>query len=374
MTKGPQVVTSLSGLDDRDIADVVQQSSRFVDDLRDAHVLITGATGWFGTWLLDVLVALDRVHALGLAITAVSREPAAFAKKHPALHAAAAITWRRADVRDSLIDLSGPFTHIIHAATEASAKLNSESPDRMFETIVCGTTNVLKLAAQHPDVKLLLISSGAVYGAQPRDCERLDEDHRGAPDVLDPASAYAEGKRAAELLCAIWHATQGVHVTIARCFAFVGPHMPFDAHFAVGNFIRDAATKDEVVVEGDGTPLRSYQYMSDLMVWLLTILVAGHPMLPYNVGSDAPLTIAALAARVASIASADRSVRIANRFTGGNHYVPDVSRARRELGLSNHVTLDEAIDRTRQWFQRQTRASAPTFPGQGLPSRNGSCR
>ena len=349
MTKGPQVVTSLSGLDDRDIADVVQQSSRFVDDLRDAHVLITGATGWFGTWLLDVLVALDRVHALGLAITAVSREPAAFAKKHPALHAAAAITWRRADVRDSLIDLSGPFTHIIHAATEASAKLNSESPDRMFETIVCGTTNVLKLAAQHPDVKLLLISSGAVYGAQPRDCERLDEDHRGAPDVLDPASAYAEGKRAAELLCAIWHATQGVHVTIARCFAFVGPHMPFDAHFAVGNFIRDAVAGKTILIGGDGTPRRSYLYMTDLMVWLLAILVDGVAMRPYNVGGEEIVTITGLAQCCVDAVDHSSDYRIEARVKDAPDYVPSIRRVQDELGVIMAVPLAESLKRTIAW-------------------------
>jgi dTDP-glucose 4,6-dehydratase len=341
--------TSLSGLDDRDIAEVVQQAARFVDELRGARLLVTGATGWFGTWLLDTLVALDRAHALDLSIVAVSREPAAFAKKHPALHAAPIIVWHEADVRDSLIDLVGPFTHIIHAATEASAKVNAEAPDRMFETIIVGTTNVLKLAACHPQVKLLLVSSGAVYGAQPDSLERFDEDHPGSPGVLDPANAYAEGKRAAELLAAIWHAQQDVHVTIARCFAFVGPHMPFDAHFAVGNFLRDALAGKTIAIGGEGTPRRSYLYMTDLMIWLLAVLVDGKPMRPYNVGGEEIVTITELAERCIDAVAGDGDYRIEARVKDSPDYVPCVRRARNELGVGTTVALDESLRRTVQW-------------------------
>ena len=368
-----QTSISLTGIDNADMTEVVANAARFVDELRGARMLITGATGWFGTWLLDTLVAIDRINDLGLSIVAVSRDPAAFAKKHPALHAASAITWHEADVRDSLIDLPGPFTHIIHAATDTGAKLDADAPDRMFETIVCGTTNVLKLAACHPQVKLLLVSSGAVYGLQPPTLERLDEDYEGAPDILDPSNAYAEGKRAAELLCAIWHATQGVHATIARCFAFVGPHMPFDAHFAVGNFIRDALQAPEIVIDGDGTSRRAYQYMSDLVIWLLTILVEGRPMRPYNVGGDEPLTIAQLASRAGTLGGTERRVRIAHRSKGGRDYVPDVSRAHRELGLSNGVPLDAALGRTMRWFGRQVPSGSVAHPAV-VHSGSGSSR
>ena len=337
-------VVSLSGLDPLDLADVVASTARVQRALRGARIVVTGATGWFGTWLLDALVAMNRAAALDLRIVAVSRRPEAFAARHPRLHAAREIEWIAADVRDPLT-IGGPVTHVIHGATEASAKLNRDEPDRMFATIVDGTRNVLRVAAAHPGAACLLIGSGAVYGRQPAGLPALAEEQALASDPLDVASAYAEGKRAAEHLAAIWHASHGVPVRVARCFAFVGPHMPFDAHFAVGNFLRDALDGDAIRIAGDGRPRRSYLYASDLVTWLLTILVDGRPMRPYNVGSHEALSIRDLADRCAAGAGGAIEVLVAGA-AGGSDYVPDTRRARSELGLAVRVPLDDAIGRT----------------------------
>ena len=346
---------SSSGLDARDIDDVVARLAIFEPQLRDARLLVTGATGWFGTWLLDALVALDRTLALDLRIVAVSRDPGAFARRHPALHRASAITWIAADVREPLRDVQGTFTHVIHAATDASAQVAADDPARLFATIVGGTRHVLALLERHRGARLLLLSSGAVYGPQPA-IDALPEVHRGAPDVLDPGSAYAEGKRAAELLAAIDHASRGTAITIARCFAFVGPHMPFSTHFAIGNFIADALDGDCIRIRGDGTPRRSYLYMTDLVVWLMTILIEGRPMRPYNVGAGQGIAIASLARRCAAAAGRAVDVRIESRDRGGRHYVPDVRRAHDELGLQVTVPLDDAIGRTMAWRRRNARS------------------
>lgn len=348
---------SRSGLDDADVADVVRDGMRYADALRGARIVVTGATGWFGTWLLDALAALDDAADLGMSVVAVSRDPSAFAARHRALHAAPSIAWHRADVREP-IAIDGPVTHVVHAAADASASLQAAAPDATFSTIVDGTRHVLALAARHPTARVVIVSSGAVYGRQPDDVPALGEDHRGAPDVLDVGSAYAEGKRAAEMLATIAHATRGTAVTIARCFAFVGPHMPLDAHFAAGNFIRDAVAGRAIAVAGDGRPRRSYLYMTDLVAWLLAILVDGRPGRAYNVGSPHAVSIADLAARCARHAGGGRvDVRIAGGLphAAGRDYVPDVSRAVRELGVRATVPLDDAIARTAAWARRTRR-------------------
>jgi dTDP-glucose 4,6-dehydratase len=247
---------------------------------------------------------------------------------------------------------AGPFSHVIHAATEASDKLNSEDPGLMLDTIVTGTRRALDFASRCDAKKFLLTSSGAVYGTQPPEITHISEEHPGAPDVSSPRSAYGEGKRMSELLCAIYGARYGIEMKIARCFAFVGPYLPLDKHFAIGNFIRDALAGGPIHVNGDGMPLRSYLYAADLAAWLWTILFRGKNNRPYNVGSNQAVTISETAAAVSRALGGNTAITIARPAVAGQpaqRYVPDVSRADGELQLDQWTQLDDAIRATARW-------------------------
>ena len=254
---------------------------------------------------------------------------------------------------------SGEFSHVIHAATEASAKLNAEAPLLMFDTIVEGTRRALDFAVTSGAKKFLLTSSGAVYGKQPSELTHIPEDHPGAPDPLDAGAAYGNGKRLAEHLCALYSKQYGLETKIARCFAFVGPHLPLDIHFAIGNFIRDALKGGPIHVNGDGSPYRSYLYAADLAIWLWTILMNGTPGRAYNVGSSTDLTIAQLAATVKTALGSPSDIRIAHPAAPDSpaaRYVPNVDRARNELALCESISLADAIRRTAAWYQLSTTA------------------
>jgi dTDP-glucose 4,6-dehydratase len=235
-------------------------------------------------------------------------------------------------------------------ATEAGPGF---SPSASFQTAIAGTEHVLTYAALRGTRKLLLTSSGAVYGTQPPDCERLTEDHIGAPRPEDVSAGYGHGKRAEEYLCAVAAAQSDLEAKIARCFAFVGPRLPLDANFAIGNFIRDVLYRDRIEVSGDGTARRSYLYAADLAVWLWTILIRGESGRPYNVGSEADLSIAELARVVARVVRPDIAVRIADAPVAGAspaRYVPSTVRAALELDLQTRVDLDDAVLRTAEWY------------------------
>jgi dTDP-glucose 4,6-dehydratase len=338
-----------------DLDHVLQHIRPLSEELRGARIFITGGTGFFGCWLLESFAWANERLGLGAEALVLTRDFESFARKAPHLARRPDIRFHIGDVCDFAFP-AGRFSHVIHAATEASAKLNEEKPALMLNTIVFGTTHALDFAERCGARKFLLTSSGAVYGAQPTDMTHISEEHKGAPDVSDPRSAYGEGKRMSELDCAIRGRSAGIETKIARGFAFVGPYLPLDAHFAIGNFIRDAMAGGPIKVNGDGTPWRSYLYAADMAIWLWTMLIRGASNRPYNLGSRNALSIAQIAGAVSRALPGRVPVEIARQPVAGSpasRYVPETARAEKELGLREWIGLEEAIRRTAQW--RQTR-------------------
>jgi nucleoside-diphosphate-sugar epimerase len=336
------------------------------DELRGQHLFITGGTGFFGCWLLESFCHVNRVHGLDAHATVLTRNPDAFARKCPHLAGDSAVKLLQGDVRSFRFP-NEEYKYVIHAATEASARQAAESPLEMLSTIVAGTERVLEFAATHGTRKLLLTSSGAVYGKQPSDMTHVPETYAGAPDPLDRANVYGEGKRTAELICALYRNKHGLECKIARCWAFCGPHLPLDQHFAIGNFIGDVLAGRAIHIKGDGTPRRSYLYAADLAVWLWSILLRGPAMVPINVGSSADVSILELAQIVAKTLNPKTEVQVAKEAVAGVpplRYVPCVDRARELLDLRETVDLEEGIRRTANWYA-QLLSSAP-FEGQSI--------
>lgn len=307
--------------------------------------LVTGGTGFFGRSLLRHWLAQSTRGRSIPQVAVLSRDPAGFLNRYPEF---ADLPWLSFHAGDVLIPESLPraaFTHVVHAATD-SALGPRIAPLDLFRTIVDGTRNLLDLAVVTGARRFLLTSSGAVYGPQPPELPALPEEWPGSPALGSPANAYGLGKRAAEHLCALYLHAHDIETVIARCFAFVGPDLPLDVHFAIGNFIRDALRGTEIVIAGDGTPVRSYLDQRDLAQWLLTILEKGVAGRAYNVGSDLAVTIEELAYLVRDAIEPDLPVRKLGNSSGNaarNRYLPDISRARNELALDVTVPLTDAI-------------------------------
>lgn len=338
-------------LPNEDLEHVLEHTRPLWEQLRGGRIFITGATGFFGVWLLETFGHANASLNLKASLVGLSRDPKTFYAKVPHLAADPSITLHQGDVRDFEFP-AGAFTHVIHAGTTSSAPVPAAE---MLDTIIRGTQHTLDFAVDSGAKRFLFVSSGAVYGKQPPDMTHIPETYAGAPDPMDPNSAYGEGKRVGELLCSIAHREHGLETTIARCFAFVGPHLPLDAHFAIGNFIRDAMRGEPIRVK-DGTPYRSYLYAADLSVWLWTILFRGEACHPYNVGSDREITISQLAETVASVSGGATSPSTSQPLNSStfvpSRYVPSVERAQSELALHVLIPLNQSIHRTAVWSSR----------------------
>jgi len=337
-----------------DLDNILTHTRDLWEELRDQRIFITGGTGFFGCWLLESFAWANDKLNLNAEALVLTRNYESFLKKAPHLANNPAIKFHIGDVRDFEFP-DGQFPFVIHAATEASAKLNEENPLLMWDTIIEGTRHTLDFARHAGTKKFMLTSSGAVYGKQPPELTHIPEEYTGAPDLANLNSAYGEGKRAAEMLCTMYAKMYCIQSKIARCFAFVGPYLSLDIHYAIGNFIRDALKGGPIEVKGDGTPYRSYLYAADLAIWLWTILFRGESCLPYNVGSDRDVTIKQLADIVANTFEPVRQVKINQKHVAGEpteRYVPSISRTSSSLGLRVHVDVEKAIKKSLIWQRK----------------------
>lgn len=304
-----------------DLDHILNHTAGLWEELRGQSIFITGGTGFFGRWLLESFVYANDQLSLGAKVAMLTRNPESFRSKAP--HLASAIQVFQGDVRNFAFP-KGDFPFIIHAANED------------FETMVEGTRRTLEFATTHGTCKFLLISSGAVYGNSPP--LNVSEDYAGA-NRLEPIDSYAEAKRIAESLC-----FGPFECKVARCFTFVGPYLP--PHYAVSDFIRDSLKGGPIVVISDGSPLRSYLYAADLVIWLWTILLKGKRRI-YNVGSDMGIKISDLAELVRQIVNPSLDMIIGDRATlVRQQYVPSIECARNELALETWTSLEQAIEKT----------------------------
>ena len=321
------------------------------EKFRGARLFLTGGSGFFGYWLLESLLRANDRLTLELSVVVLVRDAKFFSRKAPHLSTCDALTLVPGDVRHFDFP-EGEFTHIVHLAASSDAAIQASDPLGLFEVIVNGTGRVLKFARQCRARRFLFVSSGAVYGPQPLELAKISEDYRGAPDSTIPQSVYGTAKRAAEQLCSLYNSLGFMEVLTARPFAFIGPGLPLNRHFAVGNFIRDGLARGPVKINGDGSPLRSYLYTADLAWWLWKILLEGSPGRAYNVGGDEIVSIRKLAETVADCFSPRLNVAVTCRSDYGKNperYVPDITRAEKELGLSVRIPLKEALRRTIAW-------------------------
>lgn len=310
-----------------------------------ATLLVIGGTGFFGKSILDLFQRggldawnVERVIAMSRHAERLRQEAPALLSDRVTLVAGDITTARRLPSAD----------YVIHAAASTDARHYLARPEEERRNIQAGTLNYCELARDcHRDSKIVYVSSGAVYGAQPATLEQVAEDQAAADVQSMPEGKrdYAVAKRDAEAAI-VGLGGEGLAVGIARCFAFIGPWLPRDQHFAIGNFIGDALAGRRVTVNARHRVYRSYLHADDMVRWLMAIAAHAGPDCPtYNVGSDQPILMGALAALVAqeSGLAADAPETSGEQV---DRYVPSIAKIRAELGVEMQYNLTAAIRAT----------------------------
>ena len=335
-----------------DLAEILDSSRTRFENLASSKILICGATGFVGTWLTSSLLQANEEMNLNLQIVIISRD-ADSAKMRLAPRPRDPLTIITGDLaseKNPLANLGHEFTHILHLATPTVAATGSLDEKRYVSTVK-GAQNLIEYASHMlaPPV-LVHTSSGGVYGKQPLSLERIEEGWVNK-NLENEISAYGRAKLKAENIIGQASREGIVRAANPRLFAFLGPHLALDAHFAVGNFMRDALTATSIRMEGNPSTTRSYLYPTDMTDWLLAILVE-----PYadvlHVGSRIPIRMSELAQQISeTFDGAPISYLVPDVPT--SNYVPETRVIQSIYGVNQRIGLDEGILRWANWLRNR---------------------
>lgn len=347
----------ISSIVEQDLERVGKEIGDGVHRLSGKDLLLTGGTGFVGSYLLGTLLHLnDRVLSKPCRVHAVTRRPERVLARFPYLAGRRDIVFCEGDVRTvTLPDVAWNF--VVHAAGPSDARLFAREPLETADTIVEGTRRILETARLAKAEAMLFVSSGSVSGAQPPEVPWLGEDHQGGPDLATARSCYAEAKRYAEMLCRMFFEQHGTPVSIGRAFTLVGPYQDLNSTSAVADFIRQALDGDVIRIKDDGRAVRSYCYIADAVIGLWKVLLRRPAGGVFNIGSDLEaVSFLDLAQRIGRLAGKPVRVTVEGASPSGilgTRYAPDVSRLHREEGFRPSTGLDEALRRTIVWMREQ---------------------
>jgi nucleoside-diphosphate-sugar epimerase len=332
------------------IASAVEKELGSIDG---ASILITGGSGFLGSWLCEMVACLNETHRRNIRLHVVARDKEKFHDRLGHLASKPYVDFIRCDVR-SLVEIPKGVNYVIHAAANPDYRFHSSNPIETMTTIAEGTSAALRAADRVSDLRLFLnISASSVYGSQPEDVERLQESYGGVALNAANKSPYAEAKRYAEALCAAARSEARLPVATLRPFTFMGAYQDIDAPWALNNFMNDALRKRPIRIMSDGRTVRSFMYGADLAAWVLAIMLKAKSGQVYNVGCSTGITLFELAQKVASYASPKPEVVLNASLTGivpSSKLVPDTSAAERDFCLKIYTGIDVAIERTLAWY------------------------
>lgn len=307
-------------------------------------LLVIGGSGFFGKSILDAFSRglLDPWQVSKVIVMARNAEVL--------LDEAPNLVWENVEFYSADItktDFLPLADYVIHAAASTDVRDYLTKPEKEKRNIQAGTYNYCDLARKyHKESKIIYVSSGAVYGVQAPSLEKVDEEFVGDISGMPPGKLdYAIAKKDAEkAIIELGHS--GLNVSIARCFAFVGPWLPRNQHFAIGNFIADVLERRTIKVNATRKVYRSYMYADDLVDWLMTIVNTATSFCPiYNVGSDECHLLTELAKFMANKYGVDCQIAQITE-SEEDRYIPNVSKAKVELGLVIKFDLNGALDKT----------------------------
>lgn len=345
---------SFSNFIREDCERVFKESPYLLEELNQSSVLITGGSGFMGSWLQEMIHYLNERFNRGIEMHVVSRNREKYFATIPHIARMPYVNFIRSDVR-SISELPRNINYVVHASANPDNRMHSSRPLETVCTISEGTSALIRAVDRVSNLKMFAnLSSGNIYGKQPENLSKIPETFNGIISSTDLNIVYAEAKRFSESLMTAARSELRLPVLNLRPFSFLGPYQMPDAPWAANTFINDAIHARPIRILGDGQTVRTVMYGADLALWVLVILAKGKTGSVYNIGSDDGRTLYDLSNMIASHFSPKPDVLLNTSLAGNisnSSMVPDIDKAKKDFQLKIYTDTKLTIERTIAWHK-----------------------
>ena len=318
------------------------------EKMQGKSVLLSGATGLVGSFLVDVLLSkgLDCiVYALG---RNEKKAQARFSKWSNDKH----LIFIPYDINKPLIrDDLGTVDYVLHMASNTHPMQYSTDPIGTITTNIIGVQNMLEFAVAHQATRFAFTSSNEIYGENRGDVEMFAEDYCGYINSNTMRAGYPESKRCGEALCQAYKAQKGLDVVIPRHTRSYGPTMLMTDTKAISQFIRKGIAGEDIVLKSAGTQYYSYTYVADAVSGLLYVLLKGESGEAYNIADErSDIMLKDLAAIIADFARKQVVFEIPDVIEAAGYSTATKARLNgsklKSLGWKAKYDIQSGIERT----------------------------
>jgi len=334
-----------------DIKSIANELEEFYDELEGKTVLIAGGRGFLGTYFTSVLTKINETLSKPMKIIVLDSLITSKDKKDSVNQN---IEFLEQDISKSF-EIDDNVDYIIHAASIASPPTYRKFPIKTVDVNYQGTKNLLEIAKEKKVRSMLLLSSSEIYGDP--DIFPTPESYVGKVSCTGPRACYDESKRLAETISILYFQQYKIPIKIARPFNVYGPYLNLDDGRIIPDFMNNAINKSQIIIHSDGSPTRSFCYVSDAIGGFFKLLLSKHDGIICNVGNDEEVSVKNVADTIKNIVAKPISIKIIEsndpNYTKDNpqRRCPDLSLIKKSVNYIPKIDLEEGLKRVYKWYR-----------------------
>ena len=333
-----------------DIKSIANELEEFYDELEGKTVLIAGGKGFLGTYFTSVLTKINETLSKPMKIIVLDSLITSKDKKGGVNQN---IEFLEQDI-SKRFEIGDNIDYIIHAASIASPPTYRKFPIKTVDVNYQGTKNLLEIAKEKKVRSMLLLSSSEIYGDP--DIFPTPESYVGKVSCTGPRACYDESKRLAETISILYFQQYKIPIKIARPFNVYGPYLNLDDGRIIPDFMNNAINKSQIIIHSDGSPTRSFCYVSDAIGGFFKLLLSKHDGIICNVGNDEEVSVKNVADTIKNIVGKPISIKIIEsddpNYTKDNpqRRCPDLSLIKKTVNYVPKIDLEEGLKRVYKWY------------------------